>query len=122
MIILLLLLNICHWVADYTQASTPWMLKAKRTGAPVLPIAAHAAVHALLMGTVCYFVAGPMVAALCFVIQWTSHLLIDILKGRCNVWKPSLSNPANVYHWWVFGADQFLHQSVIILIAAIATP
>ena len=45
----LIILFACHWLADYTHLSTAWMLNAKRLGKPLLPIFAHALVHASLM-------------------------------------------------------------------------
>ncbi len=51
---------------------------------------------------------------ICF--EFWSHFLIDVLKGRLNGWFPSLQSPANKIHWIVFGADQFAHALVIIII------
>jgi len=54
-----------------------------------------------------------------FFFQLFTHFCIDVLKGKLNVWFPSLSNPANKGHWYVFGADQLAHQIVIILQTAL---
>lgn len=124
MTLLLILLNICHWIADYTWLSTPWMLNAKRKGTPLFPIFCHACVHATLMGAVLQFYLHgewlrwrfDTVDALSFT-QLFTHFSIDVLKGRMNVWFPKVSHPANVIHWTVFGADQLLHQLVIIFMA-----
>ena len=56
---------------------------------------------------------GAVVAGL---IELISHFIIDIWKGRMNVWFPKLQNPATKLHWYIFGFDQFLHQLVIIFI------
>lgn len=114
-LILLIVLLFTHWLADYTHLSRPWMLAAKRLGKPVLPIVAHAGVHALLVYLIALIVASLEVAIILGLFQWISHALIDIWKGRMNVWFPSLRNPANVYHWYVFGIDQFFHLSIIAL-------
>lgn len=114
---LLILLFLCHFLADYTHLSVTWMLNAKRKGEPYFPIFCHAGVHALLMALV----------VKCFSYNWTNtivvyafqlsmHFWIDVWKGKMNIWFPSLQNPANKWHWWVFGFDQFLHAVVIILI------
>lgn len=123
-LILLIALNVCHWMADYTHLSTKWMLTAKRIGSPSFPIFCHALVHATLMGIVIFIfitsvthvVSFPLnIEFELFVLQLSTHFLIDILKGKINVWFPSVSNPANIKHWYVFGFDQLLHQIVIIL-------
>ncbi|MFN8355477.1 MAG: DUF3307 domain-containing protein [Spirosomataceae bacterium] len=114
---LLLLLLTCHWIADYTHLQTPWMLKAKAVGMPLFPIFVHAGVHAILQGTVLlFFVSGEKWVYL-FILQWASHFVIDVWKGRMNGWFPTLKNPSNQWHWVIFGFDQYLHQIVIVIIA-----
>lgn len=120
MVLSLVLLNICHWIADYTWLSTPWMLAAKRIGRPLLPIFCHAFIHAILMGVVLIILSTENIIFL-FLIQVISHFIIDIFKGKINVWFPRVSSPTNVIHWTVFGGDQFLHQLVIIFMAHYAT-
>lgn len=118
--LVLILLNITHWAADYTHLSTNTMLAAKRLGKPLLPIFYHAGVHYLLVSIVLAPFLLPknliMYFLLCF-FQLFSHWGIDVLKGRLNAWFPSLQSPANKFHWYIFGADQFLHQVVLITIA-----
>lgn len=116
MIKILLILNLCHWAADYTHLSTKWMLDAKKNGTPLIPIAVHALVHGGLMFSALSGL-GVANAIILSIFQIITHFGIDVLKGKMNVWFPSLTSPANVYHWWVFGADQYLHQAVIILMA-----
>jgi len=96
------------------------MLAAKRLGKPLPPIFHHALAHGVLMGLVAWLLFTNVLTAVGIIVfQAATHFGIDVLKGRMNVWFPSLQNPANVYHWWVFGADQFLHQAVIITICEI---
>lgn len=121
MILALILLNVTHWAADYTHLSRPWMLAAKRLGKPILPIAAHAGVHAVFFLAVGLFFATPLVALKVALLQLVSHTLIDIWKGRMNGWFPALQSPANIYHWYIFGFDQLLHQIVIIWSAYLLT-
>lgn len=120
---LIIQLFFVHWIADYTHLSTDWMLKAKRTGTPLLPIFTHAMVHAGLMAIVLRFHLGSpnsfwefTVFDKCVLLQLISHFLIDVWKGKMNVWFPPLTNPANKFHWYVFGFDQYLHALIIILI------
>ncbi len=113
----LFLLFACHWAADYTHLSTKWMLDAKRFGTPSLPILAHAAVHATLMGLLTFIFGYGLLSALyVFLFQLVTHFLIDVWKGKMNIWFPILQNPAIKWHWWVFGFDQLLHAYVILTI------
>lgn len=114
-------LLICHWMADFTHLSRPYMLAAKKFGKPLTPIFHHAFIHASLMVIPLSFFTTPAMGFNCFLIQIASHFCIDVLKGRLNGWYPSLQNPANYFHWYVFGADQFLHIMVIILMTFIAS-
>lgn len=112
-------LFICHFLADFTHLSTAWMLNAKRFGTPLLPIAAHALVHAVLM-TIFLLLLNVNNFGVLFLFQWITHLSIDVWKGRMNGWFPSLQNPANKWHWIIFGFDQLLHALVIIAMSVYA--
>jgi len=120
MVKLLILLNIMHWLSDYTPLSTNWMLNAKRLGKPLLPILTHAGVHATLMGIVIAIMYNCILALQLASFQLITHFLIDLWKGKMAVWFPEVQNPANKKHWIVFGADQYLHQLVIIVMAQYA--
>ena len=115
--ILLIALFFCHFLADYTHLSTPWMLNAKRLGKPLLPILCHALTHGLIMWLPLYFISMADVREVNLMItfQVGTHFLIDVCKGRMNGWFPSLQSHANKWHCIVFGFDQFLHGTVIIL-------
>lgn len=114
-------LSICHWLADYTHLSTAWMLDAKRLGKPLYPIFTHAFIHAslMLMLLLAFGINGFELAAL-FSFQLVTHFVIDVWKGKMNVWFPSLQSSANKWHWVVFGLDQLMHAIVIILMSQIA--
>lgn len=115
-------LFICHTLADYTHLSMPFMLSAKRLGKPLFPILVHAFIHAFLMfGFLVFFVSDSKTLILSSSFQLVSHFLIDALKGRMNGWFSSLQNPANKWHWIVFGIDQLLHTLVIIMISDLAS-
>lgn len=109
-------LFICHFLADYTHLSTSWMLSAKRLGKPLTPILTHAMVHTLLMGIFlgCFGVSNTV---LLMGFQLVTHFIIDVWKGRMNGWFPEIQNPANKWHWIVFGFDQLFHAIVIILMS-----
>jgi hypothetical protein len=125
-LLLLLSLFFCHFLADFTHLSTKWMLDAKRLGKPLFPILCHALVHATLMGIVIHiylwqtnrinpFAFEFDINDKLFLFQWTTHFLIDVWKGRMNGWFPLLQDQSNKWHWVVFGFDQFLHITVIVI-------
>src|SRR5262245_16684951 len=114
-LILLLVWTACHSVADFPPLNNKWMLDAKSVGRPLLPIFAHAGVH-----TVLYFLTGWAVADLraglvAAAIQLPTHFAIDVWKGRMGVWFPVFQDMSSRWHWWLFGFDQALHQTVKIL-------
>ncbi len=118
-LLLLVCLNVCHWFGDFTHLSTKWMLNAKQSGKPLFPIFCHAMIHSILMFIVLHFwldnelLVFDMTDKL-FFLQLGSHFMIDVLKGKLNGWFPKLNDFSNPYHWYVFGVDQFLHQSIMI--------
>ncbi|MDZ4664070.1 MAG: DUF3307 domain-containing protein [Bacteroidota bacterium] len=114
-LIALIALNACHWAADFTHLSTDWMLNAKRYGKPLYPIFIHALVHALLFFAVVWMLYDIDKAILAGGFQLITHFLIDLIKGKLSFWFRKLEDPSNKYHWWVFGADQFMHHLVIVL-------
>lgn len=117
---LLIALFFCHFLADYTQLSRPWMLKAKATGEIGWRIMAHALVHGFLMAIVLCIYCGELRMSL-ILFQIITHFWIDVLKGRMNVWFPNTKDTAKYPHWILFGFDQFLHAIAIIIIAFLAT-
>lgn len=107
----------CHWLADYTPLSTRTMLKAKATGEPWHPILLHGATHGALMClTVLAFTQDIGHALFALIFQTFTHWGIDTLKGRFNVWFPSVKDTTKYFHWVVFGADQLLHNIIILII------
>lgn len=113
--IILVLLNICHWAADFTHLSTDWMLNAKRYGKPLYPIFMHALVHAVLFFGVVFFLDTLDHAVFAGLFQLSTHFFIDLAKGKITFAFRELENPSNKYHWWLFGFDQLLHHLVILL-------
>jgi hypothetical protein len=118
MILVIFLLLTAHLIGDFSPLSTPWMLRAKNTGQPLLPILAHASVHGALMMMVLIFFADIKIVLVLVSFEIVTHFLIDLWKGKMNIWFPKLKEPVFYMHWTVFGMDQLLHQSVILLIVA----
>lgn len=120
-LILLILLQIVHFFADFTHLSTDWMLKAKSIGKPFFPILCHGLVHgALVFLVLTMFVPLYVAILLGFGLEAPLHTLIDIGKGKLSEKYPFLADNKNKWHWWLFGADQYLHFLTKIIIAAIA--
>ena len=120
-ILTLVLMLIAHFLGDYTHLSTPKMLAAKRFGKPIGPIWDHAVVHGVLMFLAIVPYANSMHLNYHYMVygvlfETATHLIIDVLKGKCNVWFPEVADPKNKAHWYVFGFDQLLHQVVIVTI------
>lgn len=112
---LLVWLFLCHWLGDYSHLQTAAMIRAKATGKPAWLIFAHACVHGLLMLAVLLFYVHSQILIQLVAFQIGTHFLIDFWKSRMNTWFPAVKNPANQYHWLVFGFDQFLHHTVIVV-------
>lgn len=97
------------------------MLKAKAVGSPVTPIFAHAMVHSVMMYVVMLAMIGNTQSVLyAFYLQLFSHTIIDVCKGKLNVF-PAIKNPASQWHWITFGGDQLLHQLVILWMVYMVT-
>jgi hypothetical protein len=107
---------LCHLIGDFSPLSTAWMLKAKSTGRPLIPILLHASVHGSLMIVVLLFFVDIKTAFFLMLFEIITHFVIDVWKGRMNVWFPKLQDQTYYLHWTMFGVDQLLHQTVILTI------
>lgn len=102
-------------MADFTHLQTAEMVSAKKRG-DLVPLLLHAWWHGCLMMLVVILFDFAPIAPYVFLFQTFAHFCIDALKAKMNVWFPQYAEPSNVYHWYIFGLDQLLHQVVIILI------
>lgn len=118
---LLLGLFFCHFLADFTPLSSPWMLRAKENGAPLFPIFIHASVHGVLMLALLLLFFSYEISAIVIVIglQVLSHFCIDVLKGRVSAVFLFLKSNQSKGYWVAMGADQYLHASILLTMAAI---
>lgn len=119
---LLVALFVGHFLGDFTPLATQRMQKAKAEGGPMGPIAAHAAVHAVLVGLAVLGVLRPglQVVAAAAAAELVTHFVIDAIRARVGVRVPALRDPASNPFWWALGLDQLLHGLVLIGIAAMA--
>ena len=58
-------------------------------------------------------------ALLAFTIETVTHTIIDVLKGRINDRFPVVEDTSKPVYWTIMGADQFLHQAVLIFIVSL---
>lgn len=119
--LLLVLLFAAHFLGDFTPLSTARMQQAKSVGRPIAPIAAHAAVHAVLVAIAIAIATWPgtALAAAAVGVAFLSHLAIDWARGRLGAVRPGLSNPETQAFWSVLGLDQFAHAMVLLWIAVL---
>jgi len=120
-VLLLMLLFTTHFLGDFTPLATARMQKAKAAGRPFGPIAAHAGVHAVLIGIVVGLAAWPGISswALAIALVFTTHLAIDWAKGCLGAAHPKLVDPETQVFWSFLGIDQLAHGLVLIWIASL---
>ena len=131
---ILIILLVVHWLCDFTPASTPWMLAAKKNGWPIHPIFCHAATHALFtlfifrVFTKAYYnclfplsalpdsVFVSMVCASLFILF--THWFFDIVKGMVARFYPSTGDISQKGFWVMLGLDQLAHTLMLVIIAS----
>lgn len=117
--VLLLALLVAHELGDFTPLATERIRRAKADGWPVGPIAAHAAIHAVLVGLAVWIVVGPSMSilALAVCLELLTHFSIDLTRARLSIRIPVLSDVRSNPFWWALGVDQLLHGMVLVGIA-----
>jgi hypothetical protein len=85
------------------------------------PIAAHAAVHAVLVGLAVLLVARPALPLLAAAmgLEFTSHFVIDATRARMGMRLPALADMRSNVFWWALGVDQLLHGLVLVGVAVL---
>jgi hypothetical protein len=118
---LVLSLFFAHFFGDFTPLSTDRMREAKLVGRPVGPIAAHAAVHALLVGLAVLMATRPALLLLVVAVvgEFATHLGIDWFRGRLGGRYPHLQDPGTQAFWTALGLDQLAHYLVLLGIASL---
>lgn len=69
----------------------------------------------ILIGLFLLFFTNWEMVLVLYAFQAISHTIIDVLKGKINFYFPQTREISDVKFWVVFGFDQFLHASIIIL-------
>lgn len=113
---LLLSLLVCHYLADFCFTS-PAMIKAKADGRNPWPILLHAGIHAGLVGVclLCWQISWSLLLMM-MALELVSHFLFDTAKGRLSERFHHLADPQKKPYWMLYGFDQLLHLSVMVMI------
>ena len=116
MMLLLIVLLICHYLADFCL-TWPALIRSKADGRNVWPILLHAVLHAVLMGA-CLLVFGVNVelSLWLMLLEVVTHFVIDFGKAAVSVKVPLLADVKQKAYWVLFGLDQLLHQLVVVVI------
>ena len=111
-IILLIIFQIKHFLADYPLQNTYMLGKFKDGWGWVLPLVAHCGVHAWVTLGIVFFV-NPSLWWLSLV-DFSLHFTMDRIKA----WKLLLGRfkPEQPYFWWSLGFDQMFHHITHYLI------
>jgi hypothetical protein len=110
-----------HFLGDFTPLATARMQKAKAAAKPMWPIAAHAAVHAVLAGLAIGLVAVPglQLLGMAVAIQFVSHFVIDAVRARISRDSKVLRDVSRGAFWRFLGFDQLLHGLVLVGLAVL---
>lgn len=111
-IILLIIFQIKHFLADYPLQNQYMLGKFKGGSDWVVPLMAHCTVHAWLTAWIILF-TNPSLWWLCLV-DFSLHFTMDRIKA----WKLLLGRfkPEQPYFWWALGFDQMVHHLTHYLI------
>jgi hypothetical protein len=115
-LLVLLILQLKHFVADFVVQSPYQFLNKGKYGHPGGII--HAGIHSLA-SMLTFLVITPSVRLGVAIVvgEFIAHYHIDWLKER-TVRRQKWVFPQSEF-WWTFGADQALHQLTYLIIAAV---
>lgn len=118
--LLLIALLTCHYLADFCL-TWPALIRAKADGRNLWSVLCHAGIHAVLMG-ICLLQSGVngQMLLLVMVLELVTHFAIDTIKIILSLKFPFLADIKQKSYWVLYGLDQLLHQSIIIIIWYIA--
>lgn len=112
---------IAHYLGDFTPLATARMQEAKADAGPVLIIAGHAGVHALLAAAVVILVSGSVwpSAAIAAAVVLVTHFALDASRSMLGRRFPALNDPGDSAFWYLLGVDQLAHGLVLVAVAAL---
>ena len=104
--LLLIVFQLKHFICDYPLQGT-YMLGKLRATNWVLPLAAHAAIHATATLLIAIWFSLHL-AVILAITDFILHFTIDRLKASPNY--GGRFKPDQPYFWWALGADQMAHH------------
>jgi hypothetical protein len=111
-LLLLVLFQMKHFLADYPLQNSYMLGKFKPGWAFVGPLAAHAAVHAMLTVFVTgLFLPGSWWPLAFGLVDFVTHFVIDRIKASPRL-LGRFSNKSKPSYWNCLGADQMAHHLV----------
>jgi hypothetical protein len=115
-LLVLLILQLKHFVADFIVQSPYQFLNKGKYGHPGGII--HAGIHSLASMLTFLIITPSIRLGVAIVVgEFIAHYHIDWLKER-TVRRQKWVFPQSEF-WWTFGADQALHQLTYLIIAAV---
>lgn len=116
LVVLLILFQLKHFVADYPLQNKYMLGKFKETGW-VAPLAAHCSYHAGFTFLISIFFAPWYVALMLSVVDFVIHFTMDRFKASPNMLgRFKMDNPK---FWWALGFDQMVHHITHYLIIVV---
>ena len=106
--LLLVIFQVKHFICDY-PLQTPYMLGKMKASNWLLPLLAHASVHAAGTFLIAVFF-GFWVAIGLALLDLVLHFIVDRIKAS-----PTLGGrykPEQPQFWWMLGADQMAHHII----------
>lgn len=121
LILLLVLFETKHFVADYLLQSQYMLGKSKPFPQFILPLAFHSYIHAILSYLIVFLTLFDTKLALAIAaIDFITHFIIDRIKADPNLL--GRYDPTQRNFWWSLGFDQYLHHLIhIYFVYAILT-
>lgn len=114
---LFVFLIICHFLADYSDLQSDWMVDGKKN-LKLLPLFAHSAVHASLMLIPLLIWCPVYLALMLGALQFGAHFGIDFSKGLVYLKFPQLET--GKWKWYIEGGDQLAHVLIVFLMYTMA--
>ena len=122
--ILLFLFQLKHFIADYPLQTSYMLGKLNKTNW-ILPLTAHASVHALFTFTIAFVALDSLsylpdtvlFSVLLALFDFTIHFTVDRIKASPNLL--GRFSPDKPYFWWALGWDQMMHHLTHYIIIAI---
>jgi len=133
--LMLIFYQIKHFLADYPLQNGYMLQKFKPGWDFILPLAAHAGVHAFFTFLIVFFFSQSLSFSLAMTsLDFTVHFIMDRVKagpkylGRYKALSANEYPEAsieqkrhNTYFWWSLGLDQMVHHFTHYVIIAATT-